>query len=271
MRQLFIDATSNAGNDTGRIDRILIVDDEPRLRSSTRRLLNRPDRLIFEAESVTEATRLLESEKVDLALLDVGLPDASGLDLLRWISQHRPDTSVIMVSGDVQIDSAIRALRDGAVEFVRKGEGSGFLLARVSDALSRRQLQREHRQMTDRLAQSERLHRFLVENSPDIIYALDHEGRFTFVNTRAESVLGLTRDELRGRLFSSVVDEADHRIAHQISTAPQGDAGGTTTVELRLMCRDRESSSPASQPVVMMVSAIALHDEAQAGTSASSA
>ena len=271
MRQLFIDATSNAGNDTGRIDRILIVDDEPRLRSSTRRLLNRPDRLIFEAESVTEATRLLESEKVDLALLDVGLPDASGLDLLRWISQHRPDTSVIMVSGDVQIDSAIRALRDGAVEFVRKGEGSGFLLARVSDALSRRQLQREHRQMTERLAQSERLHRFLVENSPDIIYALDHEGRFTFVNTRAESVLGLTRDELRGRLFSSVVDEADHRIAHQISTAPQGDAGGTTTVELRLMCRDRESSSPASQPVVMMVSAIALHDEAQAGTSASRA
>jgi diguanylate cyclase (GGDEF)-like protein/PAS domain S-box-containing protein len=261
MKQLFVDAISNAGSDMGGIDRILIVDDEPRLRSSTRRLLSRPDRLIFEAESVAAATQVLESEKIDLALLDVSLPDASGLDLLRWISQHRPDTSVIMVSGDVQIDSAIRALRDGAVEFVRKGEGSGFLLARVADALSRRLFQREHRRMTERLAQSERLHRFLVENSPDIIYALDSEGRFTFVNTRAESVLGLTRDELRGRSFSSVVDEADHRLAVQISTAPQGDAGETNTVELRLMCRDRESGSSATQPVVMMVSTIALHDD----------
>ena len=267
MKQLFDDAISTTGSDMGRVDRILIVDDEPRLRSSTRRLLSRPDRLIFEAESVTTGMRLLESEKIDLALLDVGLPDASGLDLLRWISQHRPGTSVIMVSGDVHIDSAIRALRDGAVEFVRKGEGSDFLLARVSDALSRRKLQREHRQMTERLAQSERLHRFLVENSPDIIYALDREGRFTFVNTRAESLLGFTRDELRGRSFSSVVDEMDRRLAVQISTAPQGEASGTTTVELRLLCRDRESGSSASQSVVMMVSAIALYDEVENGAS----
>src|SRR3954471_19823230 len=103
-----------------------------------RRLLHRADRVVHEAGSVAAGVQVLESNEIDLALLDIGLPDASGLDLLRWISQHRPDTSVIVVSGDVQIDSAIRALRDGAVEFVRKGEDSKFLLARVADALSRR-------------------------------------------------------------------------------------------------------------------------------------
>src|SRR5471032_1913259 len=159
MKQLLATAGSNVGADAGTPDRILIVDDEARLRSSMRRLLEHPDRLIFDAESVAAGVRLLESQEIELALLDIGLPDASGLDLLRWISKHRPDTTVIMVSGDVHIDSAIRALRDGAVEFVRKGEDSDFLLARVADALSRRKLQRAHRRMADRLAQSELLHR----------------------------------------------------------------------------------------------------------------
>ena len=265
MKQLLSAVGSTAGADASALERILIVDDEARLRSSMRRLLDRPDRVFFEAGSVAAGVQALESQEIDLALLDIGLPDASGLDLLTWISQHRPDTSVIVVSGDVHIDSAIRALRDGAVEFVRKGEDSNFLLARVSDALSRRKLQREHRRMADRLAQSERLHRFLVENSPDVIYALDADGRFTFLNTRAEALLGIRREELYGRPFSSVVDEADHRLAVQISTSPQGDVTGTATVELRLMCRGREPGVPESQSVVMMVSAIALHDEPDAG------
>ncbi|MFL6696032.1 MAG: putative bifunctional diguanylate cyclase/phosphodiesterase [Vitreoscilla sp.] len=265
MKPLLTAFDSNAGRGAGAqasaAERILIVDDEARLRSSMRRLLDRPDRQIFEAGSVAAGVLALESQEIDLALLDIGLPDASGLDLLRWISSHSPDTSVVVVSGDVQIDSAIRALRDGAVEFVRKGEDSDFLLARVSDALARRRLQREHRRMADRLAQSERLHRFLVDNSPDVIYALDADGRFTFVNTRAESTLGIKREELVGRTFSSIVHEGDHRLAVQISTLPQ-DAGAASTVELRLMCRGGE---PAPQPVVMMVSAIALHDEADGG------
>ena len=251
--------------DEGAPERILIVDDEPRLRSSMRRLLERPGRVFVEAGSVESGIRALEAQAVDLALLDIGLPDASGLDLLRWISTHRPDTSVMVVSGDVHIDSAIRALREGAVEFVRKGESSDFLLARVTDALARRRLQREHRRMSERLGQSERLHRFLVDHSPDLIYALDAEGRFTFVNTRAEAVLGVRRDELVGRAFASVVHEGDQRLAAQICAAPAGDAGATTTVELRLMCRGGEPRAPVPQPIVMMVSAIARVDDARGG------
>ncbi|MDP9123602.1 MAG: EAL domain-containing protein [Pseudomonadota bacterium] len=253
----------------GRIDRILIVDDEARLRSSMGRLLARSDRQIFEAGSVAAGMLLLESQAIDVALLDIGLPDASGLDLLHWISRHRPETSVIMVSGDIQIESAIRALRDGAVEFVRKGTDIDFLTTKVTDALTRRRLQHEHRRMTERLAQSERLHRFLVENSPDVIYALDSSGRFTFVNARAESLLGCTRAELQGRAFSSIVAEADRPLADQIATASRDVAGGTNTVELRLLCRAGEPGAAPNQSTVMMVSAIGIYDETTNGATES--
>src|SRR5574340_1048906 len=99
---------------------ILIVDDEPRMRSSLRRLLARTVRDIVESTSGGDAIGLLQRRTVDLVLLDIGLPDVSGLDVMRWIADHRREGSVIIVSGDLQFESAIRALRYGAVEFVRK-------------------------------------------------------------------------------------------------------------------------------------------------------
>jgi diguanylate cyclase (GGDEF)-like protein len=260
MNHLLSSVSPSAADDVRSLDTILIVDDEPRLRSSFSRLLAQPGRQILEAGSVAAGNRLLETESVDVALLDIGLPDASGLDLLRWISRHRPETSVIMVSGNAHIDSAIRALRYGAVEFVRKEVEIDFLSAKVADALSRRRMQREHRRMSDRLAQSERLHRFLVDNSPDVVYALDAEGRFAFINARAESLLGFTRDELHGEPFSAIVDPQDQHLAAQIMASPKDRANEISHVELRMACREADPGAPR-RPVFMMVSAIGIHGE----------
>ncbi|MEK5778183.1 PAS domain-containing protein, partial [Acinetobacter nosocomialis] len=60
-----------------------------------------------------------------------------------------------------------------------------------------------------RLQQSEKWHRFLVNSSPDFIYTLDKEGHFTFVNARAESLLGYRREKPLGQHYSRVVPE-DH-------------------------------------------------------------
>ena len=267
MNHLSSPRGSSVADDAAMVDRILIVDDEARLRSSMMRLLARPDRLIVDADCVAAGVQVLQSQTIDLALLDIGLPDASGLDLLNWISRNRPETTVIMVSGDVHIDSAIRALRDGAVEFVRKGEDPDFLAAKVADALARRRLQREHRRMADRLAQSERLHRFLVENSPDIIYALDACGRFTFVNGRVETLLGCSRSELLGQPFTAIVEPADRPLALELASGVLGESRGTSTVELRLTRRAGDAPAPQSQAqaAVMMVSAIGLYDESGLG------
>ncbi|HXE98589.1 MAG TPA: response regulator, partial [Dongiaceae bacterium] len=160
------------------LQRILIVDDEPRMRSSLRLLLDGEGREILECGTGSRALTILKSQEIDLVLLDINLPDISGLEVMEWIAHNNIPTSMIMVSADADIDSAIRALRGGVVEFVRKPHGMEEIQHKVENALHLRRLERSNALMTARLEQSERLHRFLVENSPDLIYTLDHEGRF---------------------------------------------------------------------------------------------
>jgi diguanylate cyclase (GGDEF)-like protein/PAS domain S-box-containing protein len=238
--------------------RILIVDDEPRMRASLRALLERPDRHIVDTDSGQAAQQILQRETMSLVLLDIGLPDVSGLDMLRWITQTQPDTPVIMVSGDARIESAIRALRDGAVEFVRKPAELDTIVAKVDAALQRRRLLDEHRRMTAQLAQSERLHRFLVDHSPDIVYALDEQGRFAFVNPRAETLLGWPREELIGQPFTAIVHELDRTAAHQLAARP-AENRELANVELRLL-RRRDGQDPRPW-VVTMVSAVGIYGD----------
>jgi diguanylate cyclase (GGDEF)-like protein/PAS domain S-box-containing protein len=244
--------------------RILIVDDEPRMRDSLRQLLVRPDRDIVETDCGAAAKQALKEGPTSLVLLDIGLPDISGLDMLRWISQHHPDTPVIMVSGDARIDSAIRALRYGAVEFLRKPEELGTLAVKVDAALERRRLQNEHRLMTAQLAQSERLHRFLVDNSPDLVYALDEGGRFAFVNPRVESLLGYSREELIGQPFTAIIHELDRPAAREIVGRPRDDHRELANIELKLL-RRREPGGAPRPHVVAMVSAVGIYGEDDAG------
>jgi DNA-binding NtrC family response regulator len=90
--------------------------------------------------------------------------------------------TVIVVSADDVIDSAIGALRRGAYDFVRKPYQPEELLRTVDNALQRKRLERTNALISARLERSERLHRYLVDHSPDIIYTVDEEGRFTYLN-----------------------------------------------------------------------------------------
>jgi diguanylate cyclase (GGDEF)-like protein/PAS domain S-box-containing protein len=240
--------------------RILIVDDEPRIRSSLRLLLETPGREILESASGSGALSLLKSQEIDLVLLDINLPDISGLEVMEWISSNHIPTSVIMVSADVHIDSAIRAMRSGAVEFVRKPHELDTIEHKVVAALHRRSLERRHVLMTARLEQSERLHRFLVESSPDLIYTLDHEGRFIFVNSRVESLLGYSREELIGNLYTLIIHEEDLKHAVYAFTERRSDDRATSNIEVRLKCKDNHYRRFESRFIVAMLSAMGIYD-----------
>ncbi|HEX6733545.1 MAG TPA: EAL domain-containing protein [Azonexus sp.] len=188
---------------------ILIVDDEARFRSAYRELLAAPGRRIEECACGREALQRLDRRDIDVVVLDLRLPDIGGLEIMDWLTRNRIATSVIVFSADESIDSAIMALRQGAFEFIRKHCDPADLIQSVDRALRQRRLEQEHALMTARLEQSERLHRFLVEQSPDLIYTLDSDGRFVFVNGRIESLLGYTREELLGQHFSVIVHEDD--------------------------------------------------------------
>ncbi|MDO9032811.1 MAG: EAL domain-containing protein [Hydrogenophaga sp.] len=247
---------------------LLLVDDDARLRTSFRLLLAQPGREISEAASGEDALVALKAHDFDLVLLDIGLPGVSGLDVLRWVAKHRPQTSVMMVSGQRELEAAVRALRHGAVDFLRKPDDLDFLPERVEQTLLRLNLQRENAAMAARLAQSERLHRFLVESSPDIVYTLDELGRFVYINPRIESLLGYSRNHLLGSHYREIVHEDDAELARYVFAERRSDERASTNVELRLLCNPRAQPG-RTRHLVTTVSAMGVYEDAlEAGSTA---
>lgn len=239
---------------------ILIVDDEHRMRSSLRQLLDGHDREIMECGTGTSAIAALKAHDIDLVLLDIGLPDISGLEVMEWIKNNKIPTSVIFVSADDRIDAAIRALRNGAVEFVRKPSELEEIQHKVENALYRRRLERSHALMNTRIEHSEQLHRFLVENSPDLIYTLDLSGCFTFINNRVESLLGNSRDEIIGLPYSSIVYTSDLDKARYAFTERRIDKRATANLEVRLKCRHDNGHHFDSNYIIAMLSATGIYE-----------
>ncbi|PKO90924.1 MAG: two-component system response regulator [Betaproteobacteria bacterium HGW-Betaproteobacteria-10] len=214
---------------------ILIVDDEPRYRSAYRELLAGPGRIIEECGTGKEAILRLSQRDIDVVVLDLKLPDIDGAEIMAWLTRNRISTSIVVFSANQSIDSAIHALRQGAFEFIRKHSDPNDLIQSVDRALRRQKLEREHAVMTARLEQSERLHRFLVEQSPDLIYTLDEQGCFIFVNNRVESLLGYRREELIRQHYSLIVHEDDIEQARYAFNERRIGERATSNFEVRLI------------------------------------
>lgn len=213
---------------------ILIVDDEPHFRTAYRELLTRPGRSIEEAATGGEAIQRLDRRDIDVVVLDLRLPDIGGGEIMAWMAEARIATSIIVFSADESIDAAIHALRQGAFEFIRKHCDPDDLIQAVDRALRRRRIEQEHVVMTARLERSERLHRFLVDQSPDLIYTLDDAGHFVFINRRVESLLGFAPEELVGQHYSIIVHDEDIEHAYYAFNERRVGERATTNYEVRL-------------------------------------
>jgi PAS domain S-box-containing protein len=95
-------------------------------------------------------------------------------------------------------------------------------------------LENQHDEMESQLKQSEELHRFIVNSSPDLVYMLDRNGCFTFINDRIESMLGIDRKALVGRHYSDLVDEDDIEKANNLFNERRTGARAGKNVEIRL-------------------------------------
>src|SRR5262245_50262643 len=124
--------------------RIAIVDDEPNIGSSLRLILENEGFAVTVFESVARFQAERSAGKFDLYLLDVRLPDGSGLDVLRMLKQSGDPTPVIMISGHATISDAIEATRNGALDFLEKPLARDRVLLVVRNAFERSDLQLEN-------------------------------------------------------------------------------------------------------------------------------
>ncbi|MDB5761366.1 MAG: diguanylate cyclase [Herminiimonas sp.] len=217
-----------------KIPRLLLVDDEPRLLSSLCELLKDSGCHLVTATCGSEAIEQLTKLQFDLILLDLRLPDLSGHDIMDFVIAQGIDADIIVLSGDTGIEAAIGALKRGAYGYLRKPYPHEELLKTVDNALQKRKLEADNRRISWQLECSEKLYRYLVDSSPDIIYTLNTEGRFTFVNDRAHQLLGFKRDELIGQHYSVLVHEEDLERAHYVFNERRVGDRASRNVELRL-------------------------------------
>ena len=100
--------------------RALIVDDEADIRELLSITLERMNIDVVAAANITAATKELKNGNFDLCLTDMKLPDGNGLDLVEWIQQNRAQLPVAVITAHGNVESAVRALKLGAFDFISK-------------------------------------------------------------------------------------------------------------------------------------------------------
>jgi len=100
--------------------KILIADDDAILRNELAGLLREDGHDVVGASDGGAALRLVEHESFDAALLDLKMPKASGLEVLHRLRVARPETAVVVITGQGTIDAAVEAMKAGAIDFVEK-------------------------------------------------------------------------------------------------------------------------------------------------------
>ena len=214
--------------------KILIVDDDVAMLKSLHMLLKTKGYLVESAEGGGRAVELLAAHAYDLLLLDLQMPGVSGHEVLRYVKTSEIDTKVIVISGETSFFEVKDALTNGAYDFVRKPYDVGELLTTINNGLQSRELEQQYRSIGQALAESEKLHRYIVNNSPDIVYVLDKQGCFTFVNDRIETLLGFNREDLLGEHFSVLIHEEDLTAANYVFNERRTGARASKDVEMRL-------------------------------------
>jgi DNA-binding NtrC family response regulator len=124
-------------------ERILVVDDDQAIRWTLHEALQSWGFESTEAISVADALAKFKAELPAAILLDIDLPDGSGLDVLREIKREHPESIVIMITGNVHIDNTISALRGGAYDFIAKPINLEELRVTIRNGIEARQLRKE--------------------------------------------------------------------------------------------------------------------------------
>ncbi len=180
--------------------RVLIVDDNVELVAALVQVLkvaslDAPGRIrTLEASNGAEALALAEGQAIDVAIVDVRLPDASGVDLIDPLKRASPFCEVVLITGDASMEAALAALRSGAFAFVLKSFRPEELISTVEQALTKVSLKRERDEL-------ERRYRAVVELTDVLAVAMGPDDAVVLFNRKAAELSGQSAEAAVGRSF----------------------------------------------------------------------
>ena len=202
--------------------RVLIVDDNADLATTLRDVLvsatGEGEALVVDVtDSGESALARAKATGFDVALVDVKLPDASGVDLIRPLRDASPNSEVVLITGFASMDAAIAALRAGAFAMILKSFRPDELVTTVRQALTKARLQREREEL-------ERRYRAVVDLTDVVVIALDAQDRVALFNRKAAELAGISPDAAIGRDFVRAwIPRDDHaRLGEALAAARRG-------------------------------------------------
>ncbi|OLC13591.1 MAG: Fis family transcriptional regulator [Candidatus Rokubacteria bacterium 13_1_40CM_69_27] len=145
-------------------EHILIVDDEPAIQATLRGVLEDEGYRVTAVGSGADALSVFADEAPELVFLDIWMPGKDGLETLADLKRLRPDVAVVMISGHGTIETAVRATRLGAYDFIEKPLSLEKTLLTVARALEHTRLERENATLRQRLEQRTKI----IGDSPAI-------------------------------------------------------------------------------------------------------
>jgi len=231
-----------------RPEQILVVDDEKRIVENITRCLKREGFQSTGVSDANEALTIFDQQKFDLVLLDVNMPGRNGYEVMEHIFGIDKDAAVIIITGNASVESAIRALKIGAWDYLKKPFEFSDLIKIVKNTLSKKKLIADKNAVSARLEASERQYEYMVNNSPDLIFTLDKQGCFTFLNHQFETVLGVSRQELIGIRFDNILHEDDFSKAAAMMRFEDHEQQINTAREFQFRFKKKNIKKPETHP-----------------------
>ncbi len=194
---------------------ILVVEDHADFQRNLREVLQGEGHTVRAASTLAQADRELRAESPELLLLDLRLPDGNGLDLLERVRKEQPDLPAVILTGNADLDSALRAIRAGAQAYLRKDAPVEEIVATIANVARTRALEREREALTKALRDSREQLSRLVECAPDAILVMNAARQLTFVN---KGLSGVSRERFLKeglRLLDSLRTDESRELWHR--------------------------------------------------------
>jgi len=186
---------------------VLIIDDEEKLRSLMKRIISLEGFAVIEAGNLKQAEKILEKEQPEVLLCDVKLPDGNGVDFVSKVKSKYPAVEIILLTAYGNIPDGVQAIKNGAFDYIIKGDDNEKIIPLLNRAIEKVQLQRRVQQLQKQVG-----HQYSFENilgsSPTIQEAVQLAKKVATANT---TVLLLGETGTGKEVFAQAIHQGSKR------------------------------------------------------------